>query len=259
MFEHFFGQSLAAILLQEVRRALDLHLLGRGRDQIAERPVPLSDTGRSGPGRRTRPTPASATGTARRRPHASRVRPARPRPSAPEAGTARHRPSTRHSGTARRRRRPHRREVSVAVAPWITKPTGRSGFFSAKSRHARNPLETRPVNRPGVEDRKRANAIGVLHRPPQSDRTTPVLHDDDRVAADQGRPAPATSARCGGRRCTTPGRSACPIGRTPHSRVRRPGAQRPPAGRSSCGTDTPNSAHRESTRSAFRSVGPSST
>ena len=33
----------------------------------------------------------------------------------------------------------------------------------------------------GVEDRKRANTIGVLHGPPQTDRAAPVLNDHDRV------------------------------------------------------------------------------
>ena len=64
------------------------------------------------------------------------------------------------------------------VPPWITNPTGRSGFFSANSRQARNPFETRPVKSPVfmITRAPTRSAFSTAQRrpiaPPQSWTTT---------------------------------------------------------------------------------------
>ena len=66
----------------------------------------------------------------------------------------------------------------MAVPPEITKPTGRSGLRSAKSRQAMKPLLTRPVKRPVLRITSRAtrSAFSTAQRrpigPPQSCTTT---------------------------------------------------------------------------------------
>ena len=67
---------------------------------------------------------------------------------------------------------------SLVVAPWITNPIGRSGFRTAKSRHAMKPLLTRPVNSPvlRITSRSTRSGLSTAHRrpigPPQSWTTT---------------------------------------------------------------------------------------
>ena len=68
--------------------------------------------------------------------------------------------------------------TSVAVAPWITKPTGRSGLRSAKFRQAMNASFTWPANRPVfmITSRATRSAFSTAQRrpigPPQSCTTT---------------------------------------------------------------------------------------
>ena len=207
--------------------------LDRG-DPVDEALARLADRERPDRCRRRPPAPASPSGRGRRRPRASCRPPGHPPRSGRAAGTGRRPPWTRRSGTARRSRRRPRPGAPWWSLPWITNPTGRSGFFSAKSRHAMNPFETRPVKRPvlRIASAPTRSAFSIAQRspigPPQSWTTTIASFRSS--AVQQLRDQLAR----GGRTCTSPGRWACPSARSPRSRGRsRGGPPRPAASASS--------------------------
>ena len=142
--EHVLRDLLAAVLLEEVRGALDPDLLAGRRDRVRE---PLArPREREAPGRESENATSagfsqrdSSSIDARHLGRAGLVR----LESARAAGTSPPPPSTPRSGTAPRRRATTSSGSSVVVAPWMIIPIGRSGFFSANSRHAMNPLLTR--------------------------------------------------------------------------------------------------------------------
>ena len=139
----------------------------------------LRDTGTPGRSRRTRPAPASPTPRS-----ASLTAVISAAPGA--VGLGRHEQRERRGaglrlGVRERRLvgRDHaRREGRWWSRPGSRSPTGRSGFFSAKSRHAMKPLLTRPVNRPVfmITRRSTRSAFSTAQRrpigPPQSWTTT---------------------------------------------------------------------------------------
>ena len=161
-----------------------------GRDPVDEALARLADTGRRGRCRRRRPAPASPSGRERRRPRASRVAPAASSSDRDQQRELRGaRPWTRRSGRARRRPATTSSGSSVVVAALDHEADGQVGVLLGEVAPGHEALGDPAGEEAGVEDRQRADPIGVLDRPAQADRPAPVLDDDDRVREVERRPA----------------------------------------------------------------------